>query len=60
MALPPRFGYIKCGLIALAYLTQSARWPFIHPLGIPLRATAESVQWRPLPAIRRLGFTATK
>lgn len=32
----------------------------IHPLGIPLRATAESVQWRPLPALRRLGFTATK
>jgi len=30
----------------------------IHPLGIPLRATAESVQWRPLSALHRLGFIA--
>jgi predicted transposase YbfD/YdcC len=32
----------------------------IHPLGLPLRATAESVQWRPLPALHRLGFMAEK
>jgi len=28
----------------------------IHPQGEPLRATAEATQWRPLPALRRLGF----
>lgn len=28
----------------------------IHPLDRPLRATAELVQWRPLPALHRLGF----
>ena len=27
-----------------------------HGLGVPLRATAESIQWRPLPIIQRLGF----
>ena len=32
----------------------------IHPMGLPLRATAESVQWRPLPALHRLGFMASK
>jgi hypothetical protein len=26
------------------------------PLDLPLRATAESVQWCPLPILRRLGF----
>ena len=28
----------------------------IHPLGRPLRATAEAVQWCPLPVLRCLGF----
>ena len=28
----------------------------IHPLGRPLRATAEAVQWCPLPILNRLGF----
>jgi predicted transposase YbfD/YdcC len=28
----------------------------IHPLGPPLRATAEAVQWSPLPTLYRLGF----
>jgi hypothetical protein len=29
----------------------------LHPLGEqPLRATAETVQWSPLPALHRLGF----
>ena len=32
----------------------------IHPLGLPLRATAESIQWRPLSALHRLGFTVHK
>ena len=32
----------------------------IHPLALPLRATAESVQWRPLPVLCRLGFMAEK
>jgi hypothetical protein len=30
----------------------------IHPLDQPLRATAEKVQWSPLPALHRLGFIA--
>jgi len=32
----------------------------INPLGIPLRATAESIQWRPLPALHHLGFLVAK
>ncbi len=28
----------------------------IHEAGQPLRATAEAIQWRPLPALQRLGF----
>lgn len=43
---------------AFASLTNAALsvLRLIHPLGIPLRATAESVQWRPLPIVYRLGF----
>ena len=30
----------------------------IHPPDLPLRATAELAQWRPLPILHRLGFLA--
>lgn len=47
---------------AFASLTNAALsvLRLIHPLGLPLRAAAESVQWRPLPALYRLGFVAQK
>jgi predicted transposase YbfD/YdcC len=32
----------------------------IHPMGLPLRATAESIQWCPLPALQRLGLRDIK
>lgn len=32
----------------------------IQPLATPLRATAESIQWRPLSALHRLGFMVIK
>jgi hypothetical protein len=31
----------------------------LHPLGQPLRATAEFIQWRPLAVLRQLGFIGT-
>ena len=32
----------------------------IHPLGQPLRATAESLQWRPASILTRLGFARSR
>ena len=31
----------------------------LHPLGQPLRATAEFIQWRPLAVLQQLGFIGT-
>jgi predicted transposase YbfD/YdcC len=32
----------------------------LHPPGRPLRATAESIQWYPVPSLLRLGFASPK
>lgn len=46
---------------AFASLTNAALavLRLIHPPGSPLRATAESIQWRPASILSRLGFQPT-